>query len=277
MKKTANLLPIALSVAALATACTSGQSTDDRFAVATDSIVDTLRLKAPHSRIASTFRFVADLPTADSRHKAAVDSALTAFIAGGVKVHSLGDVKAAMRELADTFKRDTQDWGPAGEPPTTMPNMSDATLKLVYQTPEFATFGLTGYVYYGGAAHGSSTERHLTVDLSDGHGLAWDDIFTAEGKQRLVEMLKDALRKQYYKDSTPAFDGPSDGVFSFALPANLPAFMEDGIVFNWAEYEIDAYAAGRPSCILPYAAVKPLLTPRALTLLKSVYSPEAAR
>lgn len=53
------------------------------------------------------------------------------------------------------------------------------------------------------------------------------------------------------------------------LPASAPYFMPKGVNFDYQQYEIAPYAAGMPSCVLPYSVVKPMLTPEAAKLLPS--------
>ena len=56
--------------------------------------------------------------------------------------------------------------------------------------------------------------------------------------------------------------------FGLPLPVTDPWLTRDGIVFLYQEYEIACYAMGRPSVILPYEVLLPLLTDEAKALLK---------
>ena len=55
------------------------------------------------------------------------------------------------------------------------------------------------------------------------------------------------------------------GVIPF--PAWTPYPSEDGLVFTYQQYEIASYAAGMPEFTIPYADLRPYLTPEAKALV----------
>lgn len=232
------------------------------FAVVRDSVV----LDTVISNNKIRFRFLADLPTPGSEAAAPVGTELIKILPTEHKLRTTGNVKVALEEMADSFMNEFAGQEPMTDMGTEIASSIDGELKLVYQTPQLATFNLSSYTYYAGAAHGSGLFVHQSFLLPTGRAVTWNSLFTPQGKKQLVPMLKQALRRQYYKQNVPCFVTDA-GSFPFDLPGADPALLKNGVVFNWGEYEIGPYAEGRPSCILPYTTVAKFLTPEARTLL----------
>ena len=134
-------------------------------------------------------------------------------------------------------------------------------VKMEENTDKYLTYAINDYSYAGGA-HGITREIYLTFNKSTSQLMQWEDIFPASNREQLGELVKAAIVEQYYRG-----EHEWDDFFKFTLPAQAPAFTTDGLLFIYAAYEIDAYAAGLPKCVIPYENLKSLMTPEAQALV----------
>ncbi len=137
----------------------------------------------------------------------------------------------------------------------------------LYQTDKFVTYGALNYVYLGGA-HGGTSFAAQVFRLDDGKQFGWD-MFQTDSLPRLKTLIKEGLMSQYFEVKTESQfkDALLINPDTLPLPASAPYFMPKGVNFDYQQYEIAPYAAGMPSCVLPYSVVKPMLTPEAAKLL----------
>ena len=138
----------------------------------------------------------------------------------------------------------------------------------VYQNGKAITYGNASYCYLGGA-HGGASYSPQVFRMTDGRLFGWADMFIPDSIPALRQLVKESLRTTY-------FDAPSESAFKDALlinpdtlplPQAQPYFTADGVVFTYGQYEIAPYASGMPSCTLPYAVARPLMTPEAAQLI----------
>lgn len=142
-----------------------------------------------------------------------------------------------------------------------------ADIDDTFATDSVVTYTSSIYIYTGGA-HGASFDNGVTFRTSDGAPLGYD-IFDPNSLPELTQMVKEAIAEQYFKndDDFKLEDALIVDPQDIRLPANAPYFTEKGLKFIYQEYEITCYAAGRPTCTLPYSAIAPLLTPASRSLL----------
>lgn len=135
-----------------------------------------------------------------------------------------------------------------------------------YITDKFVTYGASTYAYIGGA-HGASSYNGEVFSLADGSRIG-RNMFRNGSTDELRRLLERGLQQYFEVPNTDELYGrlmlESD---TLPLPAATPQFFADGICFTYGQYEIAPYADGMPSCIIPYAEAKPLLTPTAAALL----------
>ncbi len=129
-------------------------------------------------------------------------------------------------------------------------------------TRNYVTLEYKGYLYTGGA-HGMPAWYATSIDAKSCKALGIDDLFVKEHQDSLFKIVKEEILKQYYKE-----EQAHESFSMTALPANAPHLMPDGIRFIYGAYEVDAYAAGMPFCILPYEQVLHLMTEEAQSLIK---------
>ncbi len=145
------------------------------------------------------------------------------------------------------------------------------TVKLADETDRYLTYIAEIYTYSGGA-HGSYIQQGATFRKNDGRKFGWD-MFKNAARTELPSLLKDAIHNQYFEPGTDKeFYGQLLDVdtasYRFPLPQTEPYIAQDGVHFIYQEYEIAAYAAGSPSCVLPFGQVKELLTHSACELIE---------
>lgn len=125
------------------------------------------------------------------------------------------------------------------------------------------TYHLNDYLYSGGA-HGASRDFSFTISKTGAQQMDWNDIIRSECRKDLEAKVKKAIIEEYYQGEEPEWGE----VFKFALPEQAPALTDSGLIFNYASYEIDCYAAGKPHCTLPYDEVREMMTPEAQALIR---------
>lgn len=140
-----------------------------------------------------------------------------------------------------------------------------------FSTDKVITYFCTRYGYVGGA-HGGTLFNNRTFVAANGKSLSIDNMFRPDVRAKLVKMVRTGLWDQYFK---PSADDASmtlrDMLLinpdTLPLPQCPPVFLANGLSFIYQQYEIAPYSAGMPSCVLPYAEVKPLMTPEAAELV----------
>ena len=140
---------------------------------------------------------------------------------------------------------------------------NEGQVKIIENTDKYVTYNTDSYNYTGGA-HGMPYNAYFTIDKSNNKTLTLKDVIAADKMDAFKEMLKGYIVAQYYEGETPAWDD----VFKFDLPTQAPAITANGIIFNYAAYEIDCYAAGMPKCKIPYEDIEEMMTEEAKTLIK---------
>ncbi len=152
---------------------------------------------------------------------------------------------------------------------------NDLAIELVENRPEYITYTLEHDVYTGGA-HGAQYHKGLTFRTSDGATFNWN-LFDSSKRAELIQLLKNGLMAYFNQGAEEPictdsalfemlllFDDPdtqeNELEFGLPLPATDPWITSDGIVFIYQEYEIAAYAFGRPMVTLPFSVVAPCLT-----------------
>lgn len=104
-------------------------------------------------------------------------------------------------------------------------------------TTRLLTYRVSNYSYSPGAAHGITTTDYITFDLSSGHIIGLDDIFTADGLAKLP-----ALIKARAEELAPAI-GPTN-IESLPSHGNFYITLDESIVFIYQPYEVASYAQG---------------------------------
>lgn len=177
-----------------------------------------------------------------------------------------GEKLAAMagKKLIEDSKRDFQDFI---EDDISVTYDYSVNFRPIFESDSLLTYSFSSYGYSGGA-HGAAAELTQTFNKNNGIRLTFANAFVPGSLDKLKEIIKNELWEQYFKPEIPADDSTEDVSLSdmlliendsLPLPVCPPYFMPDGIHIIYQQYEIACYAAGMPTCVIPYETVKPLL------------------
>lgn len=146
----------------------------------------------------------------------------------------------------------------------------EASIRKVNETSKYLTFQSLSYVHLGGA-HGYTTLYATNVIKSSGK------VLTQTVDTTKVNALQSILRKgvvSYLKGNGETVTEKDVIHHLFIetdiipLPAAAPYLAEDGVHFVYGQYEIGPFSFGIVEFTVPYAEIKPYLTPEALQLVE---------
>lgn len=166
-------------------------------------------------------------------------------------------IKNAIEELDEYAERNvsyTYDW----------------VIQPVYETPRSISYQVYNYNFTGGA-HGGRYITYATFRKYDGRIFGWDMI-KHDSIYAVREMIRENI-KTYFKVKTDEelkqylFDGTN--AYLFPLPVTPPVLTEEGVQFVYQQYEIAPYAAGNPTCTIPYEQIYSSLTSTAQQLTET--------
>ena len=146
----------------------------------------------------------------------------------------------------------------------------DFNLEKQYETARFVVFNSSDYIFLGGAHGGILGEGSPTFDKKDGHRI---EKFLKDNSLPQMQSLLTAGLVEYFGDNDDTINAGNvrDYLFledeTIPFPVWTPHPTEEGLCFVYQQYEIASYAAGMPSFIIPYDALKSFLTPEAADLL----------
>lgn len=138
----------------------------------------------------------------------------------------------------------------------------DVRIRKIYETDLLVTYEYAMEGYFGGA-HGARVVQGVTFRKMDGRRMDWS-IFLNDKSTEVLTMITEAIQKQYFQmeDKKEFHQQLLIDEYQELLPRPMsyPMYVQDGIRITYDQYEIAPYAAGIPSCVLSYVAVKPLLS-----------------
>lgn len=133
-------------------------------------------------------------------------------------------------------------------------------VSILCQTDSLITL-TSGYYIYTGGAHGGYNIEGATFSKADGRRLGWNVIDLSK-KDELIALIREGL-KEYFEVKTDTEldemlqlfddpDTPENEAATLPLPHTEPYLTEEGVTFVYQQYEISSYAAGLPTCVIPY-------------------------
>lgn len=138
----------------------------------------------------------------------------------------------------------------------------DVRVRKIYETDLLVTYQYEMEGYFGGA-HGARAVQGVTFRKVDGRRMDWN-IFLPDKSWEVQKLITKAIQKDYFEieDDKEFHDALLIGEYEDILPRPqmCPVYVKDGISIIYQQYEVAPYAAGLPSCVLPYDKVKPLLS-----------------
>lgn len=191
---------------------------------------------------------------------------------GGTYTGSLADGQEMLQYYVKTTNKNLQKDLQEFETPDAMGGMAwydHSKFAKTYETDLFVTYYYT-YETYSGGAHGMHGASGQTFRKIDGRRMDWN-VFQSDRMDNLRKLIKKSIQEQYFEATDEK--ALNELIFEetqnyFPLPETSPCFLEDGVEFTYQLYEIAPYAAGQPSCVIPYE----LLTPYFSTTGKSLIS-----
>lgn len=118
------------------------------------------------------------------------------------------------------------------------------------------------YMYqYTGGAHGLGASQYKVLDMAGLKVLGLDDMLTMEGIRTLPKLLEKHFRRTWrVKPGTKLEDA---GLLVERIEAETYNFYLTGkaVIFSFAPYEIAPYAFGEVEIPIPFADLRPYLTP----------------
>lgn len=129
--------------------------------------------------------------------------------------------------------------------------------KILNADGPLATVVLNTSSYLGGA-HGSASQTYYNFDLKHQKQVRLDDILLPQQKANLEKLAYQAF-KIWVTDAKLA-DNMADyeKVWKFSLSNNF-YLGQNGLILQYAEYEIGPYVAGLPRLEIPYAQLQSIL------------------
>lgn len=145
----------------------------------------------------------------------------------------------------------------------------DVKISKEYETETFVTYQCLQETYLGGA-HGSHYTAAQTFRKLDGRRMDWN-IFQSNRMDDVRELVSRTIQKSFFNMDDKEFQELKEGFMNgyFPLPQTMPVFLEKGVLFQYQEYEIAPYAAGAPSCVIPYSVLDTLFSNTGKALLSS--------
>ncbi|ENW25802.1 RsiV family protein [Acinetobacter sp. YH01008] len=134
--------------------------------------------------------------------------------------------------------------------------------KILNSGDPLATVVLNSSHYLGGA-HGASAQRYYNFDLEQQTLVKLDDIIAEKQKAKLEAQAYEAF-KVWVMESKLAKDvAEYEQAWKFTLTDNF-YLAQEGLILQYAEYEIGPYVVGLPRLMIPYAQLQGVLKPQYL-------------
>ena len=172
-----------------------------------------------------------------------------------IKNADLEKPDAAFQKKANDFMNEyRQAQAEAASDDFEMPAWSyEGEVEVEYNTQQYITYEWEDYIYMGGA-HGMPQHFSFSFDAQTGKPLKWEDFFVQGCWAKLKPIVKQGLIAQSgYEEVDPS-------TWPLVQPTLAPAFTPKGIAFYYEAYEIACFAAGIPSCVIPYSRLQPYMT-----------------
>ena len=131
--------------------------------------------------------------------------------------------------------------------------------KLIQAEAPIATVAVVSSSYLGGA-HGSAHQQYLNFDLKQKRQIQLDEVIVS-GQKKALEKAAYQVYQQWVKeiqevDNTAEYEQ----MWPFELTDNF-YLGTNGLVLQYAEYEIGPYVVGLPRLTIPYMQLKGILKP----------------
>ena len=129
--------------------------------------------------------------------------------------------------------------------------------KILNAEKPLATVVLNSSSYLGGA-HGASSQQYYNFDLQSKKRIQLDDILLPQQKTALQSKAYEAFKVWVMNAKLANSIEEYEQIWKFKLSDNY-YLAKDGLVLQYAEYEIGPYVVGLPRLTIPYDQLKGIL------------------
>ena len=134
--------------------------------------------------------------------------------------------------------------------------------KILQAEGNLATVVLNSSSYLGGA-HGSNAQRYYNFDLTRQKQVQLQDLLKPKQKANLEKLAHEAF-KTWVVDTKLATDPAHyEQAWPFKMTDNY-LLSEQGLILQYAEYEIGPYVVGLPRLVIPFEQLQDILKPEYL-------------
>ena len=138
--------------------------------------------------------------------------------------------------------------------------------RILHDQAERATVVLNSSSYLGGA-HGSSAQQYANFNLKENRQILLKEVILDQQK---FEQVAHRHFSSWVMDSKLANTvAEYEQAWKFHLSDNF-YFAQDGLILQYAEYEIGPYVAGLPKLLLPYEELQGIIGPEYLPPVSNV-------
>jgi len=115
--------------------------------------------------------------------------------------------------------------------------------------------------YYQGTPHPNHSLDATIYDLRTGQALALNSLLKPGTDHALRQLITGALRTEMELDAAEVLHPAEGDTATTELPRTGVGLVAEGLVFEYADNELGAYAYGMPSVTITWADLLPLLQP----------------
>ncbi|WP_234856467.1 RsiV family protein [Acinetobacter junii] len=134
--------------------------------------------------------------------------------------------------------------------------------KILQSKGTLATVVLNSSSYLGGA-HGSTAQRYYNFDLKNQKQVQLNDLLLPKQKAKLDKLAHDAFKTWVIDSKLANTADEYEQAWPFQVTDNY--FLgEQGLIFQYGEYEIGPYVVGLPRLVIPFDQLQGVLKPEYL-------------
>ncbi|MGE8537940.1 MAG: RsiV family protein [Acinetobacter sp.] len=145
--------------------------------------------------------------------------------------------------------------------------------KILHSGDPLATVVLNSSHYLGGA-HGASAQHYYNFDLEQQKLVKLDDIIADKQKAKLEAQAYAAFKTWVIESKLATDIAEYEQAWKFRLTDNF-YLGKDGLILQYAEYEIGPYVVGLPRLMIPYEQLQGVLKPQYLPQTETAAASEA--
>ncbi|ENW06763.1 RsiV family protein [Acinetobacter beijerinckii] len=139
--------------------------------------------------------------------------------------------------------------------------------KILQSKGVLATVVLNSSSYLGGA-HGATAQRYYNFDLKNQKLVQLTDLLLPKQKANLDKLAHEAFKKWIVDSKLANNAAEYEEAWPFSVTDNF-LLGEQGLILQYAEYEIGPYVVGLPRLVIPFDQLQGVLKPEYLPKVES--------